>query len=217
VLVPFAGRSGRFRYVSATQVLRGTAPAAALRGAIVLIGASAPGLLDLRATPVDKEYIGVEAHANVISGLLDGTIRYPPTSAPGIETATLVALALLTALLLWRSALIGTLSVVTLLGLLGTANLIAWQRLGIVLPLAASVTYLLIAALVHLNYGFFFESQRKRRLGRLFGHYVPPEVVQELEATEADLSLAGESRVMSVLFSTCAASRRSPSSSIRAR
>jgi len=201
VLVPFRGPVGSFRYISATRVLRGTAPADALHGAIVLIGASAPGLLDLRATPVDKEYIGVEAHANVISGLLDGTIRYRPTSAPWIETATLAGLALLTALLLSRSALLGALSVVTLLAVLGAANLIAWQRLGIVLPLAASVTYLLVAALVHLNYGFFFESQRKRRLGRLFGQYVPPEVVQELEATEADLSLAGESRQMSVLFS----------------
>jgi adenylate cyclase len=201
VLVPFRGPVGSFPYVSATQVLRGQAPAATLKDAIVLVGASAPGLLDLRPTPVDKEYIGVEAHANVISGLLDGTIRYVPTTTPWIETATLAALALLTALLLSRSPLTAALVVVALLAALGAANLFAWQRLGIVLPLATSVTYVLIAALLHLNYGFFFESRRKRRLGRLFGQYVPPEVVRDLEATEADLSLAGESRVMSVLFS----------------
>jgi adenylate cyclase len=201
VLVPFRGPVGSFPYVSATRVLRGEAPAASLHGAIVLVGASAPGLLDLRATPVGKEYIGVEAHANVISGLLDGAMRYVPTTAPWIETATLALLALLTAILLSRSPLTAALAVAVLLAALGAANLYAWQRLGIALPLASGVTYVLVAALLHLNYGFFFESRRKRRLGRLFGQYVPPEVVRDLEATDADLSLAGESRIMSVLFS----------------
>ncbi len=201
VLVPFRGPVGSFPYVSITQVLHGTAPAATLKGAIVLVGASAPGLLDLRATPVGKEYIGVEAHANVVAGLLDGTIRYVPTTAPWIEAGTLLLLALLTAALLARSPLIGVLTVVVLLAALCGANLLAWQRLGIVLPLATGVSYVLIAALLHLNYGYFFESRRKRRLGRLFGQYIPPEVVQELDDTETDISLAGESRVMSVLFS----------------
>ena len=201
VLVPFRGPVGSFPYVSVTQVLHGTAPAAALKGAIVLVGASAPGLLDLRATPVGKEYIGVEAHANVVAGLLDGAIRYVPTTAPWIEAGTLLLLALLTAALLARSPLTGVLTVVALLAALCGANLLAWQRLGIVLPLATCLSYVLIAALLHLNYGYFFESRRKRRLGRLFGQYIPPELVQELDDTEADISLAGESRVMSVLFS----------------
>ena len=201
ILVPFRGPAGSFPYVSATKVLHGTATAATLKGAIVLVGASAPGLLDLRATPVEKEYIGVEAHANVVSGLLDGTIRYVPTSAPRIEAGTLLLLALVTAVLLARSPLTSALSVLALLALLLGTNLYAWQHLGIVLPLAAGVAYVAIAALLHLNYGYFFETRRKQRLGRLFGQYVPPEVVQELDATEADISLAGESRVMSVLFS----------------
>ena len=84
VLIPFRGPLGSFRYISATHVLNGQAPADALAGAIVLIGASAPGLQDVRAVPVAKEYIGVEAHANLVSGLLDGTIpSRPPQSRAG--------------------------------------------------------------------------------------------------------------------------------------
>jgi adenylate cyclase len=201
VLLPFRGPVGSFPYVSATSVLHATVPPGLLRDAIVLVGASAPGLLDLRATPVGKEYIGVEAHANVISGLLDGAVRYVPTSAPRIEAVTLVLLALLTALLLSRSPLVVVVTVLALLGALGALNVLAWQRLGIVLPLSTSVAYILAATLLHLNYGYFFESRRKQRLGRLFGQYVPPEVVQELDASEREISLAGENRVMSVLFS----------------
>ncbi len=201
ILLPFRGSVGSFPYVSATRVLRGTAAPEVLKGAIILIGTSAPGLLDLRATPVGKEYIGVEAHANVISGLLDGTIRYVPTTAPRIEAAMLVALALLAALLLSRSPWVVAVTVLGALATLGSINVFAWQHLGIVLPLASGIAYLLIATLLHLSYGYFFEARRKQRLGRLFGQYVPPEVVQELETSETEISLAGENRVMSVLFS----------------
>ncbi|MEI8298687.1 MAG: adenylate/guanylate cyclase domain-containing protein [Pseudomonadota bacterium] len=201
VLLPFRGPVGSFPYVSATRVLRDTAAPDVLKGAIVLVGTSAPGLLDLRATPVGKEYIGVEAHANVISGLLDGSIRYVPTTAPRIEAALLLALALLATLLLSRSPLVVALTVVGALAALAGSNVFAWQHLGIVLPLASCFAYLLVATLLHLSYGYFFEARRKQRLGRLFGQYVPPEVVQELEASETEISLAGENRVMSVLFS----------------
>ena len=104
VLIPFRGPLGSFRYISATDVLNDRAPSEALAGAIVLIGASAPGLQDVRAVPVAKEYIGVEAHANLVSGLLDGTIPYRPRSSALAEIGALLLIALVTALLLPRLA-----------------------------------------------------------------------------------------------------------------
>jgi adenylate cyclase len=104
VLIPFRGPLGSFRYVSATDVLNARAPADALKDAIVLIGASAPGLQDVRAVPVAKEYIGVEAHANLVSGLLDGTIPSRPRQSALAEILALLAVALVTALLLPRLA-----------------------------------------------------------------------------------------------------------------
>ncbi|WP_291065053.1 CHASE2 domain-containing protein [Hydrogenophaga sp.] len=58
-----------------------------LEGKIVLVGSSAPGLFDLRATPAGAATPGVETHANLIAGLLDGTLKHRPDCALGYEWA----------------------------------------------------------------------------------------------------------------------------------
>jgi adenylate cyclase len=86
VLVPFRGPGGR-AVRSATSrpptCWPAVCPRPAARGKIVLLGTTAPGLLDLRATPMAETYPGVETHANLIAGLLDGACRSNPTTRPG--------------------------------------------------------------------------------------------------------------------------------------
>src|SRR5688500_9828506 len=73
-LVPYRGPRDSFAYHSVVDVLNGRVPVAELRGKIALIGTTSPGLFDLRATPVDPVYPGVEIHANMIGGILDENI-----------------------------------------------------------------------------------------------------------------------------------------------
>jgi adenylate cyclase len=75
------------------------------------------------------------------------------------------------------------------------------MRSGIVLPLAAPLLYLIATAVLLLGYGYFMERRRKRHLSRVFSQCIPPELVRELDETEADISLEGDLREMSVLFS----------------
>ena len=101
-LVPFRGpggpHGGAFGYVSAADVLAGRVPAGTLAGKIVLVGTTAPGLLDARPTPVGQVYPGVEVHANVLSGLLDGTRLVRPDYAAGFELLVLLLVGLLLAI-----------------------------------------------------------------------------------------------------------------------
>jgi len=76
--VPFRGNAGSFRYISIADVLHDRTELAQLKDKIVLIGTTAPGLLDLRATPVSEVYPGVEVHANMISGILDQNLKERP-------------------------------------------------------------------------------------------------------------------------------------------
>lgn len=202
VLIPFRGPVGSFPYVSAADVLDGTAPAGTLAGAVVLVGTSAPGLLDIRPTPVGQEYIGVETHANVVAGLLDGSFPDRPDNAALVEILALVFLALVTALVVPAlSPPAGLALAVVLGGLAVGAGFVAWIRAGLVVPVGGLALYVAVAALLQLTYGYFAETRRKRRLSRLFSQYVPPEVVSDLDASEAEVSLDGETRQMSVLFS----------------
>ena len=51
----------------------------------MLAGSSAPGTYDQRATPVDKVYPGIEAHASPLSGLLDARLPVQPDWANSFE------------------------------------------------------------------------------------------------------------------------------------
>jgi len=66
VFVPYRGRKGSFPYIPAHEVLNLETDPMALKDKVVLVGTSAPGLLDLRSTPVQNIYPGVEVHANII-------------------------------------------------------------------------------------------------------------------------------------------------------
>ncbi len=202
VLVPYRGPQGAFPYVSATDVLNRRVPIDTLFNAIVLVGTTAPGLLDLRTTPVSNKYAGVEVHANVVSGLLDGTFKRHPANTGLIELAMLILIGLALALLLpvisplWASVLVVGLIFGSML-----INLLVWEFADLVLPMATPLFYALGVTLLQMTYSFLVESRNKRRLSKLFSQYVPPELVEEMDQRQEDISFEGTSREMTVLFS----------------
>lgn len=202
LLIPFRGGQGSFPYVSATDVLNGKVSPEVLKDRIVLVGTTAPGLMDLRATPVQHVYPGVEVHANVIAGILDQNIKERPAYVLGAEFLILLLAGLLLAFLLptlsplWATLLT---SAVLLSGI--TFNLFVWESANLVLPLASLLLLVTTIYVLNMSYGFFIESRSKRQLAGLFGQYVPPELVDEMAKDPSAFSLEGESREMTVLFS----------------
>ncbi len=201
-LIPYRGREGSFKYISLSDVLFDRLPVEALKGKIALVGTSAPGLLDLRSTPVGSVYPGVEIHANLIAGMLDRNIKQRPPYMLGAEVILLaiggIPLSLLMPLLSpLRATLVSLLSILLITGL----NIVVWSGGGMVLPLASSL--LLIAGLFVLNmaYGYFVESRSKRQFTELFGQYVPPELVDKMAEDPEKYSMEGKREDLTVLFS----------------
>jgi adenylate cyclase len=200
-LVPYRDKAAH-RYVSATDVLRGSVGADELVDAIALVGTSAQGLVDLRAAPTREDLPGVEVHANLISGALDHTIKYRPPEALAIAVLTVLLVGVPLALLVpFLSALTATLVFAALfLAVLG-ANLWAWQAQNFVLPIAGPLLMLAALYVVNMVYGYFTETRSRRLITGLFGTYVPKEIVAEMAMHPGEYSMRGESREMTVLFS----------------
>lgn len=201
-LIPYRGPQGSFPYVSATDVLSGKADRSVLEGRMVLVGTTAPGLMDLRATPVQNVYPGVEIHANMIAGILDQNIKKRPAYTLGAEFVLLLSAGLLLALLLpVLTPLWATVTAVGVMGAYVAFNLVIWQYANLVLPLASGLILISMVYVINMTYGFFVESRGKRQLAGLFGQYVPPELVDEMAKNPEAISMEGESREMTVLFS----------------
>ncbi len=201
-LIPYRGAAGSFPYYAAADVLASRLPADALQGRIVLLGTTAPGLVDLRSTPMGAAYPGVEVHANLIAGMLDGRLlQVPPYATGAAVLSVLLAGGLLLLLLPRLSPGRGTVLVLLLLLTLLGGNVLAWQVAGLVLPLAAPVLLVLILYGFYSAWGYFFEAQAKRRFADLFGQYVPPQLVERMALDPDRYSMAGQSAELSVLFS----------------
>ena len=201
VFVPYRGLQGSFPYIPAHEVLNRTTNPALLKDKIVLVGTSAPGLLDLRSTPVQNIYPGVEVHANIISGILDQRIKHKPAWTIGYEFVLLILIALSMAMLLPMVSPVMAAAAtagISLLVMLGT--FFAWSN-NLILPLASPMLLVVLMFMWHMTYGFFIESRGKRQLANLFGHYIPPELVEEMSESPEEFSLDGENREMTVLFS----------------
>ncbi len=201
-LVPYRGGRGSFHYVSATDVLKGAADPNILKDRIVLVGTSAPGLLDLRATPMDTAYPGVEVHANLIAGILNGKTLEFPAYTMGAEVLLLVAVGLG---MMLAGALFSPLNTTlfTFIGILFYIgfNHLVWAMGQTVLPLASGILMALTMFLLNMSYGYFVEARGKRQITGLFGQYVPPELVDEMAKAPTEYSLEAESRELTVLFS----------------
>ena len=205
-LVPYRGRGGvdggSFRYVSAADVALGRLPVGELKDKIVLLGTTAPGLLDLRVTPVGEVYPGVETHANVIAGLLDGKVLVKPDYAVGYEFVLLTLSGLLLAIAL--PALSATMAILLSVGVAGFLvflNFGLYLEWGLVLPLATSLVMVGTAFALNMSYGYFVESRSKRELANLFGTYVPPELVDEMVKDPDKYSMQATDKELTVMFS----------------
>ena len=200
-LVPYRGPSGSFRYVSAVNVLHGRVPRGDLFGKIVLVGTTAPGLFDLRSTPVGTEFPGVEVQANLVAGILDGTIKQEPAYVTGAAAALLAVIGLplifvLPALSPLWALLVTLCAMASAVGI----NLAAWQYGDLVLPLAPVLLLIATLFVLDMSYGFFVETRSKRQLTGHFGQYVPPELVHELVKRPQHVTMQSESREMTVMF-----------------
>jgi adenylate cyclase len=190
------------KYIPAIHLLEGRVPADTLAGKMVLIGTSAAGLLDLKVTPVHPALPGVELHAQLLESALTGSTLSRPSYTAVVELvlATLLSLFLI---VLGPRMNAGTLFVLG--GATATLTLgVSWYcftfldlLIDYTFPLISS--FLVYAVLVWTNY--VTVSADRYRIRSAFSQYLSPDLVEQLAQSPEKLTLGGEQRELTVLFS----------------
>jgi adenylate cyclase len=201
-LIQYRGKRNIFKYISVTDVLHGKADLTALQNKIVLVGTSAPGLMDMRSTPVGEVYPGVEVHANMISGILNQDIKQHPPYMLGANVVLMLLIGVsLSVLLPLLSPIRGMLMSLMLLSGDVALNLSLWNYADLAMPMAGGILIILTLFALNMSFGYFVESRAKRQITGLFGQYVPSELVDEMAKRPESVSMEGDSREMTILFS----------------
>jgi len=200
--VNFRGPGQTYAYLSAADILAGK-NLNQVQGKYVLIGTSAAGLLDLRATPFSNIYPGVEVHANIIDNILShDPLTHDVFTEIGITYALLLVGGLgLSTLLAYASPLLGGLGGLLLVAGTLAGNYLFFFSHGQLVGLSYPLLTILAIFLVVTLFNYFFEGQKKRFISSAFGHYVSPQIVNQLMEHPERLSLQGEQKNLTVFFS----------------
>jgi adenylate cyclase len=180
IVINYCGPGYSYLHKSMADVVQQKLPKATFQDKIVLVGATATGIGDLRATPFGGlDYPGVEVHANVIDDILHQT-----SLARGARQA------------LWDVLLIVFFGVPLGIWMALVSPRWMWFGFGLLAPLAG-VDYLAFLHGSWLNFTVpaatltgnvilvslfrvLIEEKEKRRVRSAFGQFVPPEVIRRL-------------------------------------
>lgn len=142
LLIPFHGPHGTYRHISASDILKGISETREIKGHIVIIGAVAPGLLDIHATPTDPTMTGAEVHANIVDAILQGDFLVRPKAAVVYEFIAIVFFGLLSTILFARCKAVANLTFLFLFALVAVIVTVFLFRKGIYIsPLYPVLAY----------------------------------------------------------------------------
>lgn len=183
------------------QVSEGQQPVVPLeefKDAYVIIGANAPGLLDVRAVPFPGNYPGAELNATILDNILHNSFLQEVPRIPSICVALIVV-----GLASFVSLLLPRFQVQTGVGLVASwiaacfyaASLSWWMPM--VVPLIGMSLAIVAAAM----WQFQLEGRQHRFIRHAFRQYISPEVIARIVADPKMLALGGERRILTILFS----------------
>ncbi|MBU1910268.1 MAG: adenylate/guanylate cyclase domain-containing protein, partial [Verrucomicrobia bacterium] len=206
----FLGRSGTHPSFSAASVIQselrlreGGEPVVdpeTLRDSYVFFGFSAPGLLDLRPTPISRVFPGVEIHTTMLDNLL--SISYLRDARSGAVVLVTLLLAFLSgvAVTLGRKAWQNVVAFAVFLPIPLVAGFVGY-RAGVWWPVAVGETAVLLALVGAVVVNYATEGRQKAFIKSAFKFYLGETIIDQLLADPSRLTLGGEKRELTIFFS----------------
>lgn len=202
MLINFRGPGKTFRHVAAADVLHERIPADSFRGKLVLVGVTATAVADVRVTPFDGAFPGVEIHANILDNILRHDFVSRPPWILGVEVALILLLALSLGLLLhYARGVSGALVAISCLAAYVTLSQAVFGWYGLALNLVYPLFTIVVTYSAIGLEQYVVEEREKRKIRDAFSLYFPPALARLVSERPEMLALGGDKRELTVLFS----------------
>jgi adenylate cyclase len=205
LLINYRGPPRTFTQYAISDILGGKLASGTFANKIVIVGATAIGIGDIRSTPFGPVYPGSEIHASVIDNILAGDFIARPHWSRIFDLLAIALLATLVGVALPRmSALQGLVfSGLLFAGYVSAAYLLfvrAHVWLNMVYPVfALAATYTILTV-----YRYLTEERERKRIKETFKQYVAPDVIEAVLKDPEDPRIGGQEKLLTVLFSDLA-------------
>ncbi len=201
--INFYGPEKTFRHVSAGDVIHKEPEACrAVEDKVVLVGATTTGIYDLRPTPFQPDFPGVELHANVIENVIRKDFLVRHYGIGMLEALAMLVLGVGLSWLLNRIRL--TIGLVITLLIIAAVVLTDYFLVfghGYVAYLVLPTIHIFTLFLGIAVWRYATEERQKRETRRAFQFYLSADVIDSVLEDTSKLGLGGERRELTVLFS----------------
>ena len=198
---PYFSKSDKSKYVSAKDVLNGTADPALIKGKLTIVGTSAVGLLDIRAVPTEPVIPGVEVHVQLIEAAMHKKWLSRPNYFIGAELALILFGGLAMIILVPWAGAKWTMGLFLLVS--GGAGATSWYLFAehrLLFDAGYAVISILLLYTVLTYTGYAKEEASRRQTRNAFSKYLSPDMVARVAENPGELKLGGEKREMTLLF-----------------
>jgi adenylate cyclase len=202
MLINYRGPEKTFPHISVTDILENRVDPEQIRNKIVLIGATATGINDLRATPFSNIFPGVEIQSNIIDNLLQQDFLKRPDWHEFYNLLAIIFSGIVLGFALARvrilMGVVLTLSYV-ICYLLFTELL--FVKMGILLNIIYPFTVMVLIYIGITLYQYATVERKRTFIKKAFSTYLSPNVVEQLIKTPEKLVLGGEKTEITAFFS----------------
>ncbi len=225
LLINYAGPNHMFAYASIADLLDDSSPDVTVtqrffknghyeradshiakvtffKNKILFLGATAIGIFDMRNTPFDGDFPGVETHANVVDNLMrQDFLRRDAREAQIMPWIVLILGLLMAVALAQFGALAGMLATAVVLGGLLFVDRQFLFGKGIVTSIMLPLGEVFMLYVAMTFYKYITEERAKKELRGTFSKYVSPAIVNEILKDPKNLELGGRKERVTTFFS----------------
>lgn len=202
MLINFRGPERSFKYISAIDIYNNSFDKSEIDGKIILIGTSAAGLFDLRATPFDSIFPGVEVHANIIDNILMQDFIYKASWLDGANILIIFVLSIIVVMLttyttFWANPII-------FLSFSTSYLFLVYNLLfdyGIVLNILFPIATVLIASIMTTLFDYFYNIKKEEAIKAKFASKVSKNVMDDILKNIDKNEFSAKSKEVTIFFS----------------
>ncbi len=202
MLINYLGPPRTFPHYSVTDILSGKIPPDTFRDKIVLVGATAVGIYDLRVTPFSSAFPGVEIHATIIDNILHEKFLTHSSFIRMIDVCAIIVFGLIMGLLVSHLRPIsGMVAALLMIAAFVAVNFSAFFKFNVWLNLVYPLITMMMIYLGITIYHYFKEELERKKIRGAFQYYLTASVINEMLKDPGKLKLGGDRKDLTVLFS----------------
>ncbi|WP_419678403.1 CHASE2 domain-containing protein [Aliarcobacter lanthieri] len=202
MFINYRGAEKSFKYFSAKDIYENNFNIEDIENKIALFGTSAAGLFDLRATPFESVFPGVEVHANIIDNILEGDFIHKASYLDGVNIVLIFLLSFLIVIFITYSHFY--LKPIVFFIFIFSFLVASYKLLfnfGVAINIVFPFLAIVLGAILSLIFDYFYNIRSEKAVKAKFASKVSKSVMEDILKNSNKDEFSAKNKEVTIFFS----------------